>query len=57
MTKRSVRIILNEETYRKYKVYCAMENISMTDMTNKLIENYIKECLEYIKIIRTQKNI
>ncbi len=57
MTKRSVRIILNEEAYRKYKVYCAMENISMTDMTNKLIENYIKECLEYIKIIRTQKNI
>lgn len=55
MPKRSVRIVLNEEAFRKYKVYCAMEDISMTDKTSKLIDEYIKQSGEHIKIIRTVK--
>lgn len=52
MEKRTVRIVLNEENFRKYKVYCAIENISMTDQTNKIINRFIEEQNKIIKIIK-----
>lgn len=52
MEKRSIRIVLNEENFRKYKVYCAIQDISMTDQTNKIISDFIKDQNTKIKIIK-----
>ena len=51
MEKRTIRIVLNEETFLKYKVYCAIANITMTDQTNKLIKKFVEEQSKNIKII------
>ena len=51
MTKRSIRIVLNEDSFRKFKVYCAISDTSMTELTNKLVDDYIKKCEKDIKII------
>ena len=52
MSKKSIRIVLNEEAYRKFKVYCAIANISMTEQTNNIVIEYIKKCEVEIKIIK-----
>lgn len=52
MTKRTVRIVLCEETFRKYKVYCAIANLSMTDQTTLLIKKFVDEAESMIKIIK-----
>ncbi len=53
MEKRSIRIVLNDETFRKYKVYCAIANISMTDQTNIIVQQYVKDMELQVKIIKT----
>ncbi len=50
--KRVVRIVLNEETFRKYKVYCAIANLSMTDQTNMIVQQYVKDMELQVKIIK-----
>jgi hypothetical protein len=52
MEKRTIRIVLNEETFRKYKVYCAIENLSMTDQTNLIIKKFVDDTEKIIKIIK-----
>lgn len=52
MAKRTIRIVLNEEMFRKYKVYCAIENLSMTDQTNMIIKKFVEETESMIKIIK-----
>ena len=50
--KRVVRIVLNDETFRKYKVYCAISNISMTDQTNLIVQEFVKDMELQVKIIK-----
>lgn len=57
MTKRTIRVVLNEETFRKYKVYCAIGDLSMTDQTTELVQKFVKECENNIKIIKTTLDV
>ena len=52
MAKHTIRVIINEETFRKYKVYCAIENVCMTDMTNKVIKDFVDSTDKKVKIIK-----
>ena len=56
MSKRIVRIILNEDLFRKYKVYCAINDLSMTDQTNRLVQEFIKDQNDKIKIVTKETN-
>lgn len=51
-----VRIKVSESLFLKYKVYCAMQNISMTDQTNRLIDDFIKKGQEKIRIVKVEEN-
>ncbi len=51
---RTIRLRLKEEQFRKYKVFCAIHDISMTDQTNKIVREFIEKENEKIKIINTQ---
>lgn len=54
MEKRTIRIVLNEETFRKYKVFCAIANLSMTDQTNIIIKQFVDDQGKSIKIINVE---
>lgn len=49
----TIRVRLNEELFRKYKAFCAIDNISMTQQTQKIVSDFIKDKNDKIKIIRT----
>ncbi len=49
--KHVVRIVLNEELFRKYKVFCAIANVSMTDQTTQIVQEFVKDTEMQIKII------
>lgn len=51
MTDRFIRIRLKEEQFRKYKVLCAIENVSMTDKTNEIVRGYIDEQNKKVKVV------
>lgn len=55
--RRIIRIDLSEVDFRKYKVLCAIADVSMTKQTNVLIKHFIEESEKEVKIIRTDKNI
>ena len=55
MTFRYIRIRLKEEQFRKYKVLCAIEDISMTDKTNEIVRKYIDESAQVVKVVRTDQ--
>ncbi len=50
--RRVIRIELSEEEIRKYKVFCAIENMSMTKQTNILVKEFIKSSEDCVKIIK-----
>lgn len=50
--KRIIRIELNDDNFRKYKVFCAISDLSMTKQTNKLIEEFIKLSEKEVRITR-----
>ena len=52
MEKRIVRIKLTDSDFRRYKVFCAIADVSMTDQTNKLIKEFLKLSDENIKIVK-----
>lgn len=52
-----IRIRLKIEQFQRYKVYCAINNITMTDQTNALIRKFLEEQNEKIKIINIEKKI
>lgn len=54
MEARIIRIRLTEELFRKYKVLCAINDLSMTQQTENIVRNFIKEQGEVIKIINTK---
>lgn len=56
MTKRVIRIVLNEDMFRKYKVYCSMENVSMTEQTNIIVRKFVEDTEKMVKIIRLDKS-
>ena len=53
--KRIIRIQLTEDEFRKYKVYCAISDISMTIQTNRLIREFLKKMEKEIKVIHVDK--
>lgn len=54
MEKRTIRVQLNEDHFRKFKVYCAINDISMTDQINKLVFDFIQDINKEIKIVNTK---
>jgi len=44
---------LPEELMRKYKVFCAMNDMSITAQTEHIIREFIKNSATKIKIIKT----
>jgi hypothetical protein len=55
MDYKTVRLRLSDDLYRKYKVFCAINNLSMTQQTEHIVREYIKEQSEHIKIININK--
>jgi hypothetical protein len=55
MAFRYIRIRLKEEQFRKYKVLCAIENVSMTDKTNEIVRGFIDSQSEKVKIVLTDQ--
>lgn len=53
MAYTTVRLRLPDELLRKYKVYCAINNLSMTQQTEHIVREFIKLQGETIKIIKT----
>jgi len=50
-----VRARLKTETFRKYKVFCAMANLSVTEQTARLIAKFIEESEKNVKIIKIKE--
>lgn len=50
----TTRLRLPEELFRKFKVFCAIHNMSMTEMNEHLVREYIKNENEKIKIIKKE---
>lgn len=50
-----VRIKLRDECFRKYKVFCAIADITMTDMTNRIIKEYVDEQEKIVKIVKIER--
>lgn len=50
-----IRVRLPEELMKKYKVFCAISDMSMTQMTEHIVRDYIKSQNEIIKIIKIEK--
>lgn len=48
-----VRVRLPEDLMRKYKVFCAMNDMTITAQTEHIIREFIKESSKSIKIIKT----
>ena len=55
MEDRIIRVRLKDEQFRKYKVFCAINDISMTDQVNKLVRRFIEEQNESIKVVKIEK--
>jgi hypothetical protein len=56
MSHTIIRLRLTDQLFRKYKVMCAIENKSMTQITESIITDYVKKHSENIKIINLEKN-
>lgn len=54
MSERVIRVRIKEDLFRKYKVLCAINDISMTDQTMKIVSDFIKYQNENVKIINTK---
>jgi hypothetical protein len=52
MAHRIIRVRLSEELFRKYKVFCAINDVSMTQQTEKVVSNFINHQSGKIKIIK-----
>jgi len=50
-----VRIRLPNELFRKYKVYCAINNLSMTQQTERIVREFVTKQNEKIKIVNLEK--
>jgi hypothetical protein len=55
MQERMMRVRLKDEVFRKYKVYCAMNNLSLTEQTGLLVTKFVEEQQQEVKIIKIEK--
>lgn len=55
MKFKSIRLQLPDELMKKYKVFCAMEEMTMTQMTTHILTEYVKKQNEIVKIIKTKE--
>ncbi len=55
MNHTTIRVKLPEELFRRYKVFCAMDNKNMTQMTAHIVREYVKQQNECVKIINVKK--
>ncbi len=55
MSHRTIRVRLSEDLFRKYKVFCAINDVSMTQKTEHLVGKFIKDQNEDVKIINIKK--
>lgn len=53
--ERMIRVRLTEELFRKYKVFCAINDLSMTQQTEHIVREFIKNQSESVKIIQMNK--
>lgn len=54
MITKMIRIRLPIEFFMKYKVFCAMDDKSMTEMTEHILREYVKKQNEIVKIVNLQ---
>ena len=52
MSEKFVRVILPDELMKKFKAYCAINDVSMTQQVSCLVRDFIKQQNEKIKIIK-----
>lgn len=52
-----VRTRLPIELFRKFKVYCAMNNLSMTQQIEHIVRDFIKISGDKVKIIKIEKDV
>lgn len=57
LENRVIRIRLKDDVFRKYKVYCAIANISVTEQTNMIIKKFVDDQQQIIKIINVSNNV
>lgn len=55
MNTRMIRVRLPEELMKKYKVFCAINEMSMVQMTEHILREYIKSQNEIVKIVKIEK--
>lgn len=53
---RIIRVRLSEDLFRKYKVFCAIHDISMTQKTEKIVSDFIKKENENIKVVNIKND-
>jgi len=51
MADRIIRVRLREEIFRKFKVYCAINDLSLTNQVTQIINTFVDKQQENIKII------
>lgn len=52
--RRIIRIDLSDVDFRKYKVLCAIADVSMTKQTNVLIKHFIEESEKQIRVVKIE---
>lgn len=57
MENRTIRIRLSDDVFRKYKVYCAIADLSLTDQTNQIIKKFVEDTEKQIKIIKVKDSV
>ena len=55
MITKMIRVRMPLDFFMKYKVFCAMGDKSMTEMTEHVLREYVKQQSETIKIIDVSK--
>jgi hypothetical protein len=51
----AVRLRLPNDLFRKYKVFCAINNLTMTQQTQHLVREFIEVQNKEIKIVNLNK--
>lgn len=55
METKMIRVRIPLELFMKYKVFCAMLDKSMTEQTEHIVREFIKENSENVKIIKIER--
>lgn len=55
MSQIQFKVCLSQEVYRKFKVFCAINDVTMTTQLNSIVKQFVDKQSETIKIINTKK--